>query len=236
MKWSAAIVLLWFLLPVATAEAQDEDQGEIEYKSRCSVCHGADAKGNGPWAAQLKKAPPDLTGLTKKNGCIFPRDTISEKIDGRKEVAAHGPRDMSVFGGAWIYTSPESKTRLQLLLDYLSRIQAFTISFSKEILPIFKERCVSCHHSPDGEGYRKSGLDLTSYEGVIAGTTSDQKVAAEYPYGKDAESKWKVWWLMWLVDWRGPNELRMPHGSDHQLSARERFEIRTWLEECAPNN
>jgi hypothetical protein len=113
MKWSAAIVLLWSLLPVATADAQDEDQGEIEYKSRCSVCHGADAKGNGPWAAQLKTAPPDLTGLS--------------------------PRDMSVFGGAWIYTSPESKTRLQLLLDYLSRIQVSTISFSKEILPILKE-------------------------------------------------------------------------------------------------
>jgi hypothetical protein len=109
-------------------------------------------------------------------------------------------------------------------------------SFSKDIVPIFKEKCVSCHHAPDGEGYRKSGLDLSSYEDALAGTKSDQKVKADYPYNRDAESQWKLWWLMWLVDWRGPNELRMPHGSDHQLSARDRDAIRTWIREGAWNN
>jgi hypothetical protein len=48
-----------------------------------------------------------------------------------------------------------------------------------------------------------------------AGTKSDQKVKADYPYNRDAESKCKLFWLMRVVDWLGPNELRMPHGSDH---------------------
>jgi Planctomycete cytochrome C len=42
-------------------------------------------------------------------------------------------------------------------------------SFSEDILPIFKGRCVSCHQA-GGEGYEKSGLDLTTYEGLMKGT------------------------------------------------------------------
>ena len=34
-------------------------------------------------------------------------------------------------------------------------------SFSEDILPIFKGRCVSCHQ-PGGAGYEKSALDLAS--------------------------------------------------------------------------
>ena len=42
-------------------------------------------------------------------------------------------------------------------------------SFSEDILPIFIGRCVSCHQ-PGGAGYEKSGLDLSSYEGLMKGT------------------------------------------------------------------
>ena len=41
-------------------------------------------------------------------------------------------------------------------------------SFSEDILPILTGRCVSCHQ-PGGAGYQKSGLDLTTYEGVDEG-------------------------------------------------------------------
>ena len=37
------------------------------------------------------------------------------------------------------------------------------------LVPIFVGRCVSCHQ-PSGEGTEKSGLDLTSYAGVMKGT------------------------------------------------------------------
>jgi mono/diheme cytochrome c family protein len=42
-------------------------------------------------------------------------------------------------------------------------------SFSEDILPIFRGRCASCHQS-GGAGYEKSGLDLTTYEGLMKGT------------------------------------------------------------------
>src|ERR1035437_3474968 len=39
-------------------------------------------------------------------------------------------------------------------------------SFREDVVPIFVGRCVSCHQ-PNGEGTAKSGLDLTSYAGVM---------------------------------------------------------------------
>jgi cytochrome c553 len=36
-----------------------------------------------------------------------------------------------------------------------------TASFKEDVQPILVGRCVSCH-SPNGEGYQASGLDLTS--------------------------------------------------------------------------
>src|ERR1035441_3466853 len=42
-------------------------------------------------------------------------------------------------------------------------------SFKEDVLPVFVGRCVSCHQS-GGEGYVKTGLDLTSYAGVMKGT------------------------------------------------------------------
>ena len=42
-------------------------------------------------------------------------------------------------------------------------------SFSEDVFPIFKGRCVGCHQ-PGGEGYEKSGFDLTNYQGLMKGT------------------------------------------------------------------
>jgi len=43
------------------------------------------------------------------------------------------------------------------------------VSYAEDIAPIFKGWCVSCHQ-PSGEGAKASGLDLTTYEGVMKGT------------------------------------------------------------------
>src|SRR5664279_1254494 len=39
-------------------------------------------------------------------------------------------------------------------------------SFKEDVMPVFVGRCVGCHQS-GGEGTAKSGLDLTSYAGVM---------------------------------------------------------------------
>ena len=112
------------LLFQGPAGAKDWDRGKIEYKSKCAVCHGMNAKGDGPFASQLKIAPADLTQLAKKNGGVFPQDSVEETIDGRKEDAAHGPRDMPVWGYRYnLRGEAGQKSRLDALIGYLKRIQ-----------------------------------------------------------------------------------------------------------------
>jgi mono/diheme cytochrome c family protein len=82
----------------ASAQDQDRDMGKIEYQSNCASCHGIDAKGDGPVSGELKKRPPDLTVLAKKNGGVFPLNFVYRIIDGRDEIASHGSREMPVWG------------------------------------------------------------------------------------------------------------------------------------------
>ena len=103
--------------------------------------------------------------------------------------------------------------------------QAPTTSFAEDVFPIFKGRCVDCHR-PGGQGYEASGLDLTTYEGVMKGTKHGPMVIAGDPDSSN---------LMWLLDWRASPELRMPHGTK-KLSTCDRNEIRRWIREGAKNN
>jgi len=120
-----------------TAWAQDADIGRSFYQSSCAICHGLDGKGNGSLNGQLKVPPADLTVLAKKNNGVFPVSAISEIIDGRKVIAAHGTRDMPIWGAynrQLLYPpdkfadpsyDPEAivQTRILVIIDYLNRIQ-----------------------------------------------------------------------------------------------------------------
>ncbi len=68
------------------------------YVNRCAVCHGEASKGDGPLAAQLKSPVADITEIQMNNMGVFPSDRLSRVIDGRQAVAAHGPREMPVWG------------------------------------------------------------------------------------------------------------------------------------------
>jgi mono/diheme cytochrome c family protein len=118
----------------ATATAQQKaDLGKREYDSKCAVCHGKDAKGDGPYAAELKRKPADLTTIAKRNGGVFPSPRMYDLIEG--SGAGHGPRDMPVWG--WDYTirasekhpgAPENqaayvRTRITALVEYLNTLQ-----------------------------------------------------------------------------------------------------------------
>src|SRR5690348_11097592 len=72
--------------------------GREMYTQYCAACHGKDGKGAGPAAPALKTAPTDLTGLSTRNGGSFPETKVVHVIDGSDTVAAHGSRDMPVWG------------------------------------------------------------------------------------------------------------------------------------------
>ncbi len=94
-----------------------------------------------------------------------------------------------------------------------------------DVMPIFVGRCFSCH-KPGGEGNEKSGLDLSTYEGVMKGTKFGKMVIPGDPEGSN---------LMWLLDWRGAPETHMPLGKK-KLSTCDRDAIRNWIREGAKNN
>jgi hypothetical protein len=99
------------------------------------------------------------------------------------------------------------------------------LSFANDVLPLLKWKCASCHQ-PGGEGFEKSGLDLTSYAGLMKGTKFGPMVIAGDP---DASN------LMRLLDWRVPAAIRMPHG-EKQLCACLRNDIRDWIRQGAKDN
>jgi hypothetical protein len=99
------------------------------------------------------------------------------------------------------------------------------VSFSEDILPLLKWRCAGCHQ-PGGEGYKKSGLDLTNYAALMKGTKFGPMIIPGEPESSN---------LMLLLDWRAAPELRMPHGKK-QLSSCDRDSIRTWIRQGAKNN
>ena len=93
-----AVLAIFLVAAPLSGYAQGADIGKQEYLSKCASCHGKDAKGDGPVAGSLKQKVADLTVLAKNTGSIFPFARIYDVIDGREAVAAHGPRDMPVWG------------------------------------------------------------------------------------------------------------------------------------------
>jgi mono/diheme cytochrome c family protein len=74
------------------------DVGQREYSLSCAACHGKTGKGDGPLVELLTKTPTDLTEIQKNAGAVFPFDRLYTVIDGREMIAAHGSREMPVWG------------------------------------------------------------------------------------------------------------------------------------------
>jgi len=69
------------------------------FNAYCAVCHGKDAKGNGPAAAALKVPPSDLTTLAQRHGGKFPTEYVTTVLQyGVQDVKAHGSKDMPIWG------------------------------------------------------------------------------------------------------------------------------------------
>ena len=123
------------LLAAATAAAQQTTEtftaganGSAVYKTYCAVCHGAEAKGDGPLAANLRQAPPDLTTLARRNAGKFDAVRVFRMIDGRDPVKGHGPSDMPIWGDAFKrssegYSEKAVKERIDALVDHLQSLQ-----------------------------------------------------------------------------------------------------------------
>lgn len=112
-------------VPIESIQAGD---GKGMFAEYCAVCHGTDGKGGGPAATALTKRPADLTQLARKNNGAFPEVHVMNYITGADVVAAHGTRDMPVWGTLFSALSPNNTGVVQLrvanLMEYIKTLQA----------------------------------------------------------------------------------------------------------------
>jgi len=132
-----AALLGAFVLSAATADEikqvpanpTNPASGAQMFKEYCAVCHGQDAKGNGPAAVALKKTPSDLTTITARNNGKFPQLHIYSVIQGDPDLPSHGSKDMPVWGtvfqsmGRGSSASADVQLRISNLTEYIKKLQ-----------------------------------------------------------------------------------------------------------------
>ena len=135
MSWFIGAASAASILAASAATAQQTAEtfsagttGAAVYKTYCAVCHGLDAKGNGPLADSLRRVPPDLTLLAKRNAGKFDAPSVHRMIDGRDPIKGHGGPDMPIWGDAFKrssegYSEKAVKARIEGLVEHLRSIQ-----------------------------------------------------------------------------------------------------------------
>lgn len=101
--------------------------GKEMFKAYCAACHGSEAKGGGPAAAELKTAPPDLTTLAQRHDGKFPEDYVTNVLRNGAKAPAHGSSEMPVWGPLFASVSGRDPAmvnmRISNLVRYLKSLQ-----------------------------------------------------------------------------------------------------------------
>ena len=243
---SLALVVIAVSHEESVAEAQEEPGSEQQFqklihsvagpdlfRAYCASCHGLDAKGHGPAAAALKTRVADLTVLANNNGGEFPSNRVRSTIMGEKVQAAHGSREMPIWGP--IFHQVESDVdrghvRLENLVKYLESIQGIHSS-QEERAPkivaagdlrsgtqLYKRYCAVCHGNDlKGNGpapYPFTGLppDLTTLTKRHGGKFPDAYVSDVMRNGVKIPAHGPAEMPIWGADFRageGLNEAQV---------------------------
>ena len=130
MRRATLLLLASLALAACGREAAPDSSGRDTFLRHCASCHGSEGKGDGPLAAELTKPPSDLTQIAKRAGGRWDESYVMSVIDGRRAVAAHGARDMPVWGAVFEqesrgepYPAYQGLLKSRFLVDYLRTIQ-----------------------------------------------------------------------------------------------------------------
>lgn len=110
---------------MASQPADKLARGRQLFYKYCASCHGMDGKGGGPVAASLKTMTPDLTTIELREG-KFDQVRIQNIISGERDIAAHGTKEMPVWGFVFRYkTGSQSIATLNVyaIADYIKAFQ-----------------------------------------------------------------------------------------------------------------
>jgi mono/diheme cytochrome c family protein len=101
--------------------------GPDNFHAYCAVCHGADAKGNGPAAPAMKAKVPDLTTFAARHDGKFNAVHVEQIITGvgKTPSPAHGVEEMPIWGEVF-RSEDRAKTAMRVgnLVKYIQSIQA----------------------------------------------------------------------------------------------------------------
>jgi len=113
---------------VIQADKTQRSNGKQMFASYCAPCHGADGRGSGPVAAELKTKPVDLTLLSANNHGKFPSAHVAAVLQFGAPTPAHGTALMPVWGPILKQMSKDSTEEKQIrvanLTEYVQSIQA----------------------------------------------------------------------------------------------------------------
>ena len=115
-------------LSLAAPVSAPAPPGHDLYQKHCAVCHGAEARGDGPWADVLAYRPADLTRIAIRARGEFPVGRVRDIIDGRKPMKGRFPSGMPVWGDAFKnaedgYSESGVREKVSALAEYLRTIQ-----------------------------------------------------------------------------------------------------------------
>lgn len=125
MALRTLLAIIATLASVAAAAA--EPDGAKLFVSHCAACHGAVGEGDGPVASSMAIGVPSLRTLAMRNGGVFPEDAVAAYIDGREPRAAHGHRQMPVWGDVFIVAERGEEevvaARIKILVWFIAELQ-----------------------------------------------------------------------------------------------------------------
>jgi len=108
-------------LPAMTPEIA----GQEMFRAYRASCHGLNGNGKGPAAPALKKQPPDLTLLRKRNAGKCAHGAVSSVIEGNDFITDHGSRNMPIWGDAFRTTNHDEsmvQMKIQNLTIYIESL------------------------------------------------------------------------------------------------------------------
>ena len=122
----ASLIALAMTFACLNAAAGEPDGAQM-FANYCAACHGPVGEGDGSVAATMAIAVPNLRTLARRNGGEFPEDAVAAYIDGRAPRAAHGDRQMPIWGE--VFTAQERgdepvvAARIKVIVWFIAELQ-----------------------------------------------------------------------------------------------------------------
>jgi mono/diheme cytochrome c family protein len=116
--------MLLLATAAAAAPLDSAEHGRVTYLRYCASCHGVHGDGRGPVSRALTFRPTDLRELYRRYGEPLDRERLEAVVDGRNEVAAHGERDMPVWGERFDLP-PDDVSREQTITERIAELRAY---------------------------------------------------------------------------------------------------------------